>query len=254
VSKPACDTADKKISIELLKGLNGFWLPASVESGAVNMTVDKALLENVCHHIEPVVVVRAYAWAQPTLSLGINQPQRDVDTLDPDEKMPIVRRPTGGRAIWHGEDYSYAFLSNSKSLLNLSVHDSYCVIRQLLENSLQRLGISTEPETSLKQTKEGTTRAYARSAECFATRMPDDLILKTPESEMNTQKIAGSAQCRKAGGLLQHGSLYLKSQGVSFEAFTEALRLSAEECLGKPLQIWPMPEVFSALVVVPAGL
>jgi lipoate-protein ligase A len=227
-------------TVHCLHGLSGFWLPSRIDSGKATMALDSTLLKKVCKEEEPMLLLRAYAWREPTLSLGVNQLQRDLQELAPPPGMPLVRRPTGGRAIWHGEDYSYAFLSNAPALLQLSVRDSYCVIRQLLQRTLFTLGVETEerdakikpslpsrPELS----QDLNEKPYQRSAECFATRMPDDLTRAA-------QKIAGSAQLRQAGGLLQHGSLFLKEEGISFEEFANALRSSMEKLTGESLQPW----------------
>jgi lipoate---protein ligase len=222
----------------ILKDLEGFWFEPRIDSGELNMETDKRLMETVQTHAHPLVLLRAYAWAQPTLSLGIHQPIKDLDNLSPPESMPIVRRPTGGRAIWHGEDYSYAFVSNAPALLHLSVKDSYCVISQILKRTLQNLGIESESAASCISKKDTNkpSGTYTRSPECFATQMPDDLVVKAGNSSV--QKIAGSAQCRKSRVLLQHGSVFLNKEGVFFDAFATALKGAFETFLKDPVKAW----------------
>jgi len=235
-------TANAEELLLLLKGIKGFWLVPQIQSGVDNMETDKRLMAQVQAYTEPVFLLRAYAWQEPTLSLGVNQPEKDLTILAPPEAMPLVRRPTGGRAIWHGDDYSYAFISNSPDLLRLSVKDSYCIISQVLKHALQGLSIDTASSEACVQSgpdiseSSSDQKSYTRSPECFATQMPDDLIRSS--GTRKTQKIAGSAQCRKAGVLMQHGSVYLKEEGVSFERFSQALKNSMEMSFGDSLNSW----------------
>ena len=264
-------TANAEELLMLLQGLTGFWLEPRIQPGLNNMETDRRLMEQVQAYKGPVFLLRTYAWEEPTLSLGVNQPEKDLITLAPPSTMPVVRRPTGGRAIWHGEDYSYAFISNSPVLLRLSVKESYCIISQVLKRALQGLNIDTDsseacaalypgpptvPAVSSKEQRlfpEGSSsegegirslqkgkklETYTRSPECFATQMPDDLIRSSGSKQ--AQKIAGSAQCRKAGVLLQHGSVYLKEEHVSFERFSQALRNSMEMSVGNSLNPWTL--------------
>jgi lipoate-protein ligase A len=231
-------TANAEELLLLLKGIKGFWLEPKIQSGVDNMETDKHLMQQVQAYMESIFLLRAYAWQEPTLSLGVNQPEKDLITLAPPVAMPIVRRPTGGRAIWHGDDYSYAFISNSPVLLRLSVKDSYCIISQVLKHALQGLSIDTASSEACEQSAPDISdkKSYTRSPECFATQMPDDLIRNSGTKK--TQKIAGSAQCRKAGVLLQHGSVYLKDEGVSFERFSQALKDSMQISVGDSLNTW----------------
>src|SRR5690242_8014870 len=111
------------------------------------MALDEALLETIRIQPEPVVLVRTYLWAEPTLSLGVNQQARDVRYLLEhygSQDLAIVRRPTGGRAILHGEDISYAFVTNEATLLKQRLKDSYCVFAKIFQAAVARLSLPVQ--------------------------------------------------------------------------------------------------------------
>lgn len=199
-------------------------------TGTENMALDEALLEAVRTEKAPVLLVRTYQWAEPTLSLGVNQPIRDAEVLlrryaERMEAIPvIVRRPTGGRAILHGEDVSYAFITNAPGLLRQNVRTAYCLLTKLVRETLQRLSIST------RFGEVSNERDYARSPVCFETRTSADLLTE------DGRKLLGSAQLRRFGGLLQHGSVFLAPYAVSARDFSQALFAEVAEVTGQPLE------------------
>lgn len=173
------------------------------------MALDEALLCEVMTQTEPVFIVRTYRWVCPTLSLGVHQPEKDISgLLERYGKPDIVRRPTGGRAILHGEDISFAFITNQPELLKLSVNASYCELIQHIKAALIQMNINVADSC------EESSHAYTRSAVCFETLTPSDLTLT------DGRKIVGSAQCRRAGGMLQHGSIFAD---LPYEAFSSTL-------------------------------
>jgi lipoate-protein ligase A len=129
-----------------------FCIESGFQSGAYNMALDEALLEWVRLQAECTLIVRTYQWECPTLSLGVNQPTRDVQALLALYGKPagqtacdIVRRPTGGRAILHGEDISFAFVTNAPNLLQCSLKASYATFSGLVRQALQGLGVAASP-------------------------------------------------------------------------------------------------------------
>lgn len=196
--------------------------------GAENMALDEALLEWVRQEPQPVLILRTYRWETPTLSLGVNQKVRDVNTLlrfygQGQAAGSVVRRPTGGRAILHGEDISHAFITNEPEMLRKSLKDSYAVYAGLVRDALSRLDIHA------RFSEAAGTRDYLRSAICFETHTPSDLLGE------RGQKISGSAQLRRAGGLLQHGAAFLKPYGIEEADFFNAVREATAEALQHPV-------------------
>jgi len=82
--------------------VTGRLLDTGAGEGAWNMAVDEAMLEGLRLGLSPPTL-RVYTWSEPTISLGRAQ------AADPGlGAWPLVRRPTGGRAVWHVNDFTYA--------------------------------------------------------------------------------------------------------------------------------------------------
>lgn len=161
------------------------------------MAVDQALLESYALHEQPTL--RFYRWDPPCLSLGLAQRlQRDVDQAACAELgIDIVRRPTGGRAILHDQEVTYALIMavNHPLIGGGSVVQSYRAISAAICLGLEQLGIT--PELAPQPTQR-----HPPSAACFD--LPSDY-----EITVGGRKLVGSAQARRNGVLLQHGTLLL---------------------------------------------
>lgn len=167
-------------------------------SGARNMAVDEAILE-AYRAGEAPPTLRLYDWAVPTLSLGYAQRPSDV-AFDACERegVQVVRRPTGGRAVLHGVgDLTYSVVASEAEGFPSSVADSYCMIAKAIIASLQTLGLDAELTPGARSS--GTASA------CFATATRADLTA-------SGLKVVGSAQVRRQGGFLQHGTLMLTQE------------------------------------------
>lgn len=215
------------------------------QSGIYNMALDEALLEFIRVQSTPILLVRTYQWQEPTLSLGVNQAVRDLNFLlsfyaDANGKPPqsLVRRPTGGRAILHGEDISYAFLTNEPAILKQNLNASYCVFARLVQSTLEGLSLN------VSLSGNPSSRDYTRSPVCFETHTHSDLVAS------NGKKLSGSAQLRRAGGLLQHGAAFLRHYNVTPAAFSDALFETVAEATGKTWTPFPMEAVQLALATL----
>ncbi len=177
------------------------------------MALDEALLEfvqeqsrdaDIAAEVRPLLIVRTYTWEEPTVSLGVHQQDTDFGPLTKAYQRSEgcipkawVRRPTGGRAILHGQDVSFSFVTNVPDLLAMSVQESYNVLTEIVMMAFKELNVP------VLVSEEESGRAYVLSSLCFETQTPSDVL----DTEGN--KIAGSAQMRKQGGLLQHGAAFL---------------------------------------------
>jgi len=164
-------------------------------SGAWNMAVDEALLDDP----EGGWTLRLYRWERPTISLGYAQPYaRGVDTAVARRLgIPVVRRPTGGRAVLHADEITYALTGPvDHSPLSGSVSHSYRCIAAGLQAGLRRLGADLQIERS------GPTPRPASKGPCFSARTRYELSARG-------RKVVGSAQRRRDGRLLQHGAVLL---------------------------------------------
>lgn len=159
-----------------------------------NMQIDLNILTKAIeNNLQPTV--RVYSWHPHAVSIGRHQELSSID-LDycKQQNIDIVARPTGGRAVYHQGDITYSIVINSKLLNNgESVASSYKEISGALIIAMAHLGIEG---VYIAQSKE----AYTKSNACMAISTGADL-------EYNGKKIAGSAQYRKAGYILQHGSI-----------------------------------------------
>jgi lipoate-protein ligase A len=165
--------------------------------GAWNMAIDEAILEAVGQGGSPPTL-RLYAWAPPCLSLGYAQPYGDVDpTRLAAHGWEVVRRPTGGRAILHTDELTYAVIAPlDEPRLAGSVLESYQRLSQALLEALHRLGIPA-------QVQEKAPAAGNQNPVCF--EVPSNY-----EITIQGKKLIGSAQARRKEGVLQHGSLPLQ--------------------------------------------
>jgi lipoyl(octanoyl) transferase len=167
-------------------------------NGAWNMAVDEALLEFTAEKISPPTL-RLYDWQPYTLSLGYAQPVSDVDYESLiSNRWELVRRPTGGKAILHADELTYSVTAAADhEIMAGSVIESYQRLSLGLLRALAIIGINADSKPKMEKLSPSQT-----SAVCF--QHPSDY-----EITFNNQKLIGSAQSRKKGGVLQHGSIPL---------------------------------------------
>jgi lipoate-protein ligase A len=166
-------------------------------SGAANMALDQALAEAAAQG-ESLPTLRFYRWHPPAVSLGRYQPIEDINTSAVFELgYEIVRRPTGGRAILHTDELTYSVVAPAtEPRVRGSVMQAYLRISDALLEGLRALGVPAEKAA-------GSVRAGPDvSAACFETPSAYEITA-------SGRKLMGSAQSRRAGYVLQHGSLPL---------------------------------------------
>ncbi len=192
--------------------------------GAWNMAVDCAIMDAVAAGEQPATL-RLYGWAPFCLSLGYGQRLRDVDAVALRERgWDLLRRPSGGKAILHGDELTYSLcLPLSHPLASGNVVESYRRISQALLRALESLGANV----TAGHQGAGTNQA---GPVCFE-------ISSHYEITVENRKLIGSAQLRRKGALLQHGSLPLKGDvaricdALAFETASErqAKKLSVRQ-------------------------
>ncbi len=168
-------------------------------SGAYNMAVDEVFLYSASQKTTSPTL-RLYSWQVPTLSLGYAQKAADVDLDALNERgWQLVRRPTGGKAILHTDELTYSITASSdEPLVSGSLLESYQRISHTLQKALELLGVATFANNQYNL-PAGITK---NDPVCF--KAPSNF-----EITWNGKKLIGSAQARKLGGVLQHGSLPL---------------------------------------------
>jgi lipoate-protein ligase A len=162
------------------------------------MAVDEAIARGIAEGLAPPTL-RFYAWEPPCVSLGRHQPLAAVDVRRCAELgYAIVRRPTGGRAILHTDELTYSVAARQDDpLMGGLVLDVYLRLAAGLVAGLRRLDVQAEPAP-------GTSRPGPDvSAACFEFPSAYEIMA-------GGKKLLGSAQNRRSGFVLQHGSLPLK--------------------------------------------
>ena len=198
-------------------------LPYAVADGARNMAFDEAML---LYAAEGRTLVRFYGWDPWCVSLGRNQPAparllgRARGEIRPG--VDAVRRRTGGRSVFHGPEITYAVAcpdrtwGGPKRLLRI-VHGA-------LAEGLRAVGVAIDDVPRRPPAASGSSATAGRSAAsgsvagmgsvagpalstaaCFRDPAPGELTV-------NGRKLVGSAQRRRGGGLLQHGSILLEDR------------------------------------------
>lgn len=172
--------------------------------GAWNMALDEAILESVGSG-DSLPTLRFYGWNPACLSIGYAQSISDIDLEAIQQRhWDVVRRPTGGKAIFHFDEFTYSVIApHGEPRLSGDVLHSYRDIAQALLMGLHLLGI---PAISLPEYSTGIAM-HDTGPICFE-------VPSKYEITVNNKKIIGSAQARKKAGILQHGSLPLNGDGL----------------------------------------
>jgi lipoate-protein ligase A len=168
-------------------------------SGAWNMALDEALLDSAIAGTTPPTL-RLYAWSPPCLSIGYAQP---IEQVNRDRLKAfgwdLVRRPTGGRAILHTDELTYSILLPAKDInTDGSVLSTYKYLSAGLIAALKLLGltVNVQPEQQL-------TEEQRKDPVCFEVPSSYEILIEG-------RKLIGSAQVRRRGAILQHGTLPLE--------------------------------------------
>lgn len=182
-------------------------------SGAWNMAVDEAILESVIAGESPSTL-RLYAWEPACLSLGYAQPVADVDRAALEKRgFELVRRPTGGRAILHGDELTYSVIgTESDPRLAGGVLESYCNLSLALLEALRLLGIPAQALDKPPAQRDSTENLAVENSLAHKAANQNPVCFEVPSNyEITSQgkKLVGSAQARRKEGVLQHGTLLL---------------------------------------------
>ncbi len=173
------------------------------QDGVRNMATDFALLQS-CEQNLAVPTLRFYSWSQPTVSIGHFQKLAKDINWDRciKKKIPVIRRPTGGRAILHSHEITYCVAApNSHPDFSKGMKHTHFVISQALIAGLNELGVS---DAGIQyKSKCDNTGNQDRSPACFSS-------LNHCEIAVGGKKLIGSAQKRTRKAFMQHGSILLE--------------------------------------------
>ena len=170
--------------------------------GATNMAIDEAVLLARIQGRAPSTV-RFFSWSPPTISLGYSQPLDDRINLAACWTLGVglVRRPTGGSAIYHDtpeREVTYSVVALASDFEGAGdLLETYRWIGEGLTAGLRKLGVAAKMVPIVKREEPSAPPAF-----CFART-------GSYEIEVAGKKLVGSAQRRQAGAFLQHGSILL---------------------------------------------
>ncbi len=159
--------------------------------GAWNMAVDEALLETAA--ADGITTLRFYTWSEPTLSLGYFQAAADRARHVASRDCSLVRRASGGGAILHDRELTYSIALPSRGRFGDQAKALYDAFHQTLIGALATFAV----QASLCEPAAGV---QPEPFLCFQRHTRGDVLI-------GTDKIAGSAQRRNRGALMQHGSI-----------------------------------------------
>ncbi|MFO7982080.1 MAG: lipoate--protein ligase family protein [Desulfuromonadales bacterium] len=169
--------------------------------GSRNMALDAVLFESVARG-ESAPILRLYNWDPPTVTLGYGQRDGEAVDLDycRDVGLDVVRRPTGGRAVLHDREVTYAIIApEGMDDFSGGILDNYRAISEILRDTIRSFGLPAELVTG----RGGAARkTEVDRSVCFTAPSSYELVVEGC-------KIAGSAQKRGQGAFLQHGSIPL---------------------------------------------
>lgn len=189
------------------------------------MAVDRWLFEQHCLGLHPSTL-RFYTWQPIALSLGYHQrhvPDAWYYLRWQGSPVELVRRPSGGRAVLHQGDLTYAVVTSALPTRRVEAYERIC---EFLLRGWQALGISLEYGRA--------QRGYIHNPNCFGTATAADLVL--PDGT----KLIGSAQLRQGESVLQHGSMQLAPDRELFQqVFGSPVQLPMQAQPRSPLSTSP---------------
>ncbi len=170
------------------------FIPYEVKTGQENMQIDSDLLDYAIENNLNYPIFRLYGWSPACISLGRNQDDSFIDKqFLKDTGIDLVRRLTGGRALLHDNEITYSFICPVNYLKHgENVTKSYIEISRILIDKFKKIGIELD--------FGGNKKLSTKFDYCMLISTGADLCYEG-------KKLIGSAQCRKNGYILQHGSI-----------------------------------------------
>jgi len=226
-----------------------------INHAAMNMAVDEAIM--LAHSMGEVPpTLRFYGWKPAAVSLGYFQRETEIDRNECERLgIDIVRRLTGGRAVLHEAELTYSIVIQEKEpSIPSTISASYRFFSKGLLAGLKQLGINAQmsmPREIYSQSRP--QKQYISSAACFDAPAHYEITYEG-------RKLVGSAQVRKHGVILQHGSILLSfypermAAVLGFDALEKRQKMveiltrratSMEEIMGRSVS-WQ--EVYDAML------
>jgi len=193
------------------------FLNTGARNGFQNMAIDEVLATKSVPH-DNRSIFRVYQWQPYTISLGFNQDPNDLDLEKcRRDKIDVVRRPTGGRAVLHAEEITYSIIIPKDSeFYSPDILTTYNLINKGILAGLHLIGVKAElVEHTIDESEQSSS--YKHKVPCFS---------KSAKFEISFQgkKLVGSAQRRYERSILQHGSILVGDYHLHLAEYIAALK------------------------------
>lgn len=183
-------------------------------SGEENMAIDAEMLDRA---VAGEASLRTYQWSEPTISLGHFQVATTVEIPERFKTLATVKRLSGGGAILHDQELTYSLALPKFHRLTVTPSRIYSEVHQCIIDILSTYGIEAQ--------MRGDAAFADKSFLCFLRGDERDIVI-------GNHKIVGSAQRRRQGAVLQHGSLLLR-QSIHTPEFPGLLELTQKDISAK---------------------
>lgn len=180
-------------------------LPHARLDGPTNMARDEAMLESASVP-SGTALFRTYEWSEPTLSLGYFQAISEVEADPRWRGVAVVRRATGGGAILHDREVTFSLAVPGSHPLARRSGPLYQALHDAVARTLRDRGVAA----TRRGEPTGPAGDRSRPFLCFQDLDPEDLVV-------GPWKVVGSAQRRRSGAVLQHGSVSLERSDLTPE-------------------------------------
>jgi lipoate-protein ligase A len=195
--------------------------------GATQMAIDQTVVNNTVRLNSSTL--RVYQWKPYCISLGYNQSEVNIDlNRCRQEKIDVVRRPTGGRAVFHAQELTYSVVIKEGDPLFLkSISEIYKYISRGLVLGIEKLGV---PARLQKRSLDiGSHYRTSLSTSCFSAATRYEVMVEG-------RKLVGSAQRRLPKGILQHGSILIGDEHLSLCNYIDGIDDKEKEQIQKTLE------------------
>jgi lipoyl(octanoyl) transferase len=203
-------------------------------SGVFNMAMDASLLQLAADR--EISVVRIYEWSEPTVTLGYFQ-ATGLDTQSPFPSLPVVRRLSGGGAILHHHEITYSLVLPATHPARQDPSGVYEVVHLAIISLLLEIGVECQLRSEFDAANPVVSNTLdggiAEPFLCFLRKNPNDIVHRT------------SAQRRRKGVTLQHGSIILKASVLAPQVLG-IVDLVPDSCMSRFRQ--KLPQVIAAAI------
>lgn len=176
---------------------NWRFLNTGYQNAFLNMAIDDVLSQKSGPN-DQKSILRLYGWDPFAISLGYNQDENEIDLFRcTQDNVDVVRRPTGGRAVFHAEEVTYSVVLPGGS--GLFEKDTLTVYNFISEALVEGLKLINVPGQLVERRSEDARRMHSHIP-CFSGAAKYEIVC-------GGRKLVGSAQRRFSGTILQHGSI-----------------------------------------------